>query len=406
MRALVRYTLRISATAVLLAGCGGSQPPIGAPGAMPPSAYTQTSSARSAGRSRGTAEFAYVADLASYNVSAYAIASNGALTQVKGSPFAAGYDPSGVAIGPMGKFAYVSNGGPLSGRYPGNVSAYSINARSGALTQVKGSPFAAEYGTSGVAVNPSEKFAYATNYNTKDISAYAIAASSGALTQVKGSPFPTSKLPDAVAVDPTGKFVYATSYGSPQFYILGHVSAYVINARSGSLTRIQGSPFKADNGPDGVTVDPSGKFAYVVNYDSHDISAYSINARTGALKQVKGSPFAANLYASGIAIDPTGRFAYVGTEQGVYAYTIASSGALTPVQGSPFAAGTTEYAVAVDPAGKFVYVVNPGSVYAFTINKSSGALTMVQGSPFGSGMDFVAIATCRILRDRCVPPPL
>jgi DNA-binding beta-propeller fold protein YncE len=191
-------------TAALIAGCGGSQPPITAPGAMPHSiAYTQTSSARSADRRKATVEFAYVADVASGNVLVYAIASNGALTQVKGSPFAAGYDPSGVAIDPTGKFAYVSNGGPISGRYPGNVSAYAINARSGALTQVEGSPFGADFGTSGVAINPSGKFAYATNYVSRDISAYAINASSGALTQVKGSPFPAGKLPDALAVDPT-----------------------------------------------------------------------------------------------------------------------------------------------------------------------------------------------------------
>jgi hypothetical protein len=32
---LRHYVLSISAVAALLAGCGGSQPPIGAPGAMP-----------------------------------------------------------------------------------------------------------------------------------------------------------------------------------------------------------------------------------------------------------------------------------------------------------------------------------------------------------------------------------
>jgi len=32
-----------------------------------------------------------------------------------------------------------------------------------------------------------------------------------------------------------------------------------------------------------VTVDPSGKFAYVVNSTSNDVSMYTINAVTGAL---------------------------------------------------------------------------------------------------------------------------
>jgi hypothetical protein len=37
MRTLGRFALSISAAAALLVGCGGSQPPIGAPGAMPQS---------------------------------------------------------------------------------------------------------------------------------------------------------------------------------------------------------------------------------------------------------------------------------------------------------------------------------------------------------------------------------
>jgi hypothetical protein len=32
---LTRYALTIGASAALLAGCGGSQPPIGAPGVVP-----------------------------------------------------------------------------------------------------------------------------------------------------------------------------------------------------------------------------------------------------------------------------------------------------------------------------------------------------------------------------------
>lgn len=85
-----------------------------------------------------TGRFVYVPNVGSNNISAYAIdASNGALTQVKGSPFAAGLNPRGVMIDPTGAFAYVPNSGS------NNVSGYAINPNSGALTQVQGSPFAA-----------------------------------------------------------------------------------------------------------------------------------------------------------------------------------------------------------------------------------------------------------------------
>jgi hypothetical protein len=54
------------------------------------------------------AQFAYVANQGA-NVSAYSIGTNGALTPVPGSPFAAGLNPFSVAVDPTGKFAYVAN---------------------------------------------------------------------------------------------------------------------------------------------------------------------------------------------------------------------------------------------------------------------------------------------------------
>ncbi len=44
------------------------------------------------------AKFAYVANIDSNDISAYSIASNGALTPVPGSPFAARVKPASVAI--------------------------------------------------------------------------------------------------------------------------------------------------------------------------------------------------------------------------------------------------------------------------------------------------------------------
>ena len=60
------------------------------------------------------------------------------------------------------------------------------------------------------------------------------------------------------------------------------VSAYTINASTGVLTSI-GAAVAAGAGPISVTVDPSGKFAYVANSNSNNVSAYTINASTGVL---------------------------------------------------------------------------------------------------------------------------
>ena len=133
------------------------------------------------------------------------------------------------------------------------------------------------------------------------MSAYAIDATTGALTAVPGSPFVAGTEPFAIAVDPKGKFVYVVNYR------YGNVSAFAIDATSGALTQVTGSPFASDSYADGVAVDPKGKFVYVSNggpNSSGTVSAYKINATTGALKQIAGSPFFAGGYSNGVAIDP------------------------------------------------------------------------------------------------------
>jgi 6-phosphogluconolactonase (cycloisomerase 2 family) len=352
-------------------------------------------------------EYAYVANRYSNNISAYAInASTGALTQVQGSPFATGYGAYAVAIDPTGRFAYVANDGTGSGSQ-GNVSGFAINARSGALTSLQGSPFAAGSNPIGIVISPDGKFAYVVNYISANVSIFAINASTGALKQIKGSPLRTRPFPTAVAIDPTGQFAYLTHWGFKPDYHPAHIAGYAIDARSGALRQLKHSVLLTGFEPISAKVDPSGKFIYVANWYSATVSAYTITAGTGALSEVQGSPFYAGYNPGAVTIDPGGTFAYVASDLGVAGYTIASNGALTPVQGSPFSGGYEPEGAAIDPLGKFAFVgtdTGPsGKVFAYSINPSNGALTQVPGSPFAAGTRPAGIATCEIKRDRCVP---
>ena len=220
------------------------------------------------------AQFAYVVNDATNDVSAYSIGANGALTPVAGSPFATGMTPFSVAVSPTAKFAYVAND------TSNNVSAYNIGA-DGALTQLTslGSPFAAGTNPISVAVDPTGKFAYVANNGSNNVSAYNIGAN-GALTPVPGSPFTAGTNPFSVAVDPTGKFAYVANQFGHLSSLIGNISAYSIGA-NGALTPVPGSPFAAGrNGPLSVAVDPTGKFAYVASDLSNNVLAYSI-APTG-----------------------------------------------------------------------------------------------------------------------------
>src|SRR5260221_6836606 len=159
------------------------------------------------------------------------------------------------------------------------------------------------------------QFAYVVNALSSSVSAYSI-GSNGALPHVPGSPFPAGQNPGSVAVDPTGKFAYVVN-GSNNVSSFGAVSAFSIGS-NGALTPVPGSPFPAGLGSESLAVDPTGKFAYVTNLSSFTsgfgaVSAFSIGSN-GALTPVPGSPFATGSAPPSVAVNPPVPFAHFVTE--------------------------------------------------------------------------------------------
>src|SRR5260370_26938732 len=91
--------------------------------------------------------------------------------------------------------------------------------------------------------NKVPKFAYVANDNSSNVSAYTIDHTTGALTSVPGSPFAAGSLPFSVAVDSSGKFAYVANFAS------NNVSAYTIDRTTGALSPVPGSPFAAGTNP-------------------------------------------------------------------------------------------------------------------------------------------------------------
>jgi len=327
-----------------------------------------------------TGKFAYVANSGTNNVSMYTInGTTGALTFTGRVP--AGIGPASVAVHPSGKFAYVANESNFDS-LAGNVSMYTIDSTTGALTSI-GSPVAADFGAHSVVVDPLGKFAYVANDGIYQetggsLSTYTINSTTGALTStgtIAGScGFADSVCaPFSVAVDPSGKFAYVANEGG---FAPTIVSMFIIDATTGALTSI--GAVAAGGRAVSVAVDPTGKFAYVTNSGSNNVSMYTINAGTGGLTSI--GTIAAGTDPVSVAVDPTGKFAYV-TNSGsnnVSMYTInATTGTLTSI--GTIAAGTGPDSVAVDPTGKFAYVTNSGSnnVSMYSIDAATGALTLI-----------------------------
>jgi 6-phosphogluconolactonase (cycloisomerase 2 family) len=136
----------------------------------------------------------------------------------------------------------------------------------------------------------------------------------------------------------------------------------------------------------------------LANQGTSTVSVFSLDATTGALTEVPGSPFASGNEPGPVAIDPpvlagttpSGKFVFVGNtgDNTLSAYSIDSAGSLTPVAGTPIPLGTNAQpsSIAVDPAGKFVYVsIASQQVAGFAFDPNTGALTPITGSPFSVG---------------------
>ena len=295
-----------------------------------------------------------------------------------------GVDPQSIAVNPAGTFAYVANAGCVGGA-AGYVSMYTIDPTTGVLASI-GPPVSSQDATAGwVTVNPSGKFAYVTNtgdWFTSDgsVATYTINATTGALTfvgAISGN-CPGLCMPLSAAVDPSGKFAYVPNGDG---VLPTNVAMYTINATTGVLASIGTIP--VEGFANSVAVDPSDKFVYVAAASetfgsAGNVSVYTINATTGAL--ASNGTIAAGTEPVSVVVDPSGKFAYVVNfnSSDVSMYTIdGSTGALASI--GTIAAGPAPTSIAVHPSGKFAYVTNSATndVSIYTIDAATGALTLI-----------------------------
>ena len=164
-----------------IAAVAGSPFTVGATGATPTWVTVEPSG-----------KFLYVADSAHNAVLAFAIAGNGALTPVAGSPFAAGANPTHLTVNAGGTLLFVANSNDNT------VSEYVIDAATGALGVATGSPFATGGRTPGYMLATGTNL-FITDTTTNDIAAFNIGPN-GVLTAVKGSPFGVPVSPAWLAV--------------------------------------------------------------------------------------------------------------------------------------------------------------------------------------------------------------
>jgi 6-phosphogluconolactonase (cycloisomerase 2 family) len=248
------------------------------------------------------------------SVTAFSVASDGSLVSVPGSPFETSGEELAVAVDPSGKFLYAT-GVRTDSDYTSVIDGYSIDQASGALTPLPGSPFAivppkCQYCLSfdivmDLAVDPGGKFLIAPGWANGVIYVYQIDASTGALSGVAGSPFidglPTAFTPSygpiSVTVSANDKFVFLENQ------LISEVMVYQLNPSTGALTLVNHAfgPYHSFSlSWDSIRADPSGSFVYALGYvDTSSpvggMIGWALDQANGSLTVVPGAPYPDNI---------------------------------------------------------------------------------------------------------------
>ncbi len=314
---------------------------------------------------------------------------SGTLTELSGTPYTVGDGAQSVVIHPSGKFLYVANPGQLED----DISLFNI-ASNGTLAEV---PPRTPIGSNAtqpslLVMDPAGNYLYVMNTLSDNISVFSIDSSTGALTQILNpasqEPYPNGLgglTPLNMRLTPSGDFLYVSVSGGQGTSNIGSIEGFSVNA--GVLQNLPPplTLISAEGAnPNGLAIDPSGSYLYVGNTGSNSISIFAISAPNtppGSLTEVQGSPLD-DIYNDpfSLLLDPKGQYLYVANQgsNNVAVYSI-SNGLPTALTTSTSAfAFTTESSpsfLVEDPNGNYLFVGNQGSgagIQAFGV--SSGNL--------------------------------
>ena len=273
----------------------------------------------------------------------------------------------------QGNYVYVNNQAAAN-----TVSAYSVSS-SGGLTQLSGSPFSTGgvgsnvvcYGLNRITLSPANNLLFVTNTGDRTITSFQINPATGALTTVAGSPFATGLTLDncqgiSLAATPDGKFLMASSNGQIQTFSIAPTGALALLGTTANCCSPNAS----------MVISPNGQFLAVSNETS--VSMFAINAVSGALTPVLGSPFpkTGSGTLSGLDFSCAADRLYGGEATGspalLDAWTVnTTSGVLTPVPGTPFqSSGNNSNIVLYSPDNTLLFQTNQfsNSVNPFMVN--------------------------------------
>lgn len=313
--------------------------------------------------------------------------------------FDLGTSPSCLAVNAAADRLYSANETDRVGETKeGTVSAFSIDAATGALTLLN-TVRSGGAGPTYVALHPTGRYLLTANYFGGSISVLPVLADGrlGEAVDVKqdeGSVGPTkatSVQPGSFAFsghdrthahqilsDAAGRFVLHVDLGQDRIYV------WKFDVASGKLSPAD-QPWvqlPAGDGPRHVHFHPNGRWLYSIQEEGSTIVLFDYDSGSGALTARQTVPslpagYAGSNFCSEILVSADGRFVYGGNRlhDSIGIFAAASDGRLTQV-GNEWTRGNYPRSFTFDPAGGFLYCCNQraDNVTIFRVNRVSGQL--------------------------------
>lgn len=218
--------------------------------------------------------YAYANDYNAKSISVYLIdRSTGVLRAIAGSPFAVNGRPSEVVLNEKRRVAYLFLNNSIE-TYSAAAAGFRL------LTTVHLSHD--RTGASGIVVDPAGRWTGVMHLSGDTMARYDTDPRTGGLRMSQQVPLPLGRdfesYVEAFAANARARLLYFSTLRGKR-----NVYGFRIDARSGNLIAIAGSPFAGAVGPEGMSVTPDDALLFVTNSGASSLAAFRIDRRTGAL---------------------------------------------------------------------------------------------------------------------------
>lgn len=264
------------------------------------------------------------------------------------------------------------------------VVAYAIDQTTGALSFVNDQPSGGS-GPAHLAVDRAGKFVLVANYGDGKIAVLKIRADGG--VDAPQQVIDAGANAHQILTDPSNTHVLVPCKGAD------YVAQYLFDPATGMLTANSVAHFSTapGAGPRHLAFAPDGAHAYLVNELDSTVVAMTYDSATGRLASLgttstRAAGATGNNTGAEIAVHPSGKWVWASNrgDNNLAAFAIGASGTVTAAGHTP-TGGMTPRAFAIDPSGGWLFAANQGSssVTTFRIDPTTGALSAA-GAPLAA----------------------